>query len=136
VVRAAVPVGLDDEALTIEVDGGAKTRIPLSRIEAVAAGAVQGLADKPVLVVDLALNWLAVPDEPLKVVRLRSDQFDPRAVMPGRDSALDALRSLLDALLSRSGATPLPGRDAALGNPFASFGDLGSYGRDVLMVEG
>ncbi len=133
--RAGVPVSLDEEGIHVEIDGGSKTRIPFERIDAVAAGAVRGLAEKPVLVVDLVLNWLDVPDQPLKVVRLRSDRFDPRAVMAGRESALDALRALLDRVIASSGATPLPGRDSALGNPFASFPDLASYDRDVLMAE-
>lgn len=133
--RPAVPVSLDEEGLSIEVEAGSKTVLPYARIEAVAAGAVQGLADKPVLVVDVVLNWLAVPDEPLKVVRLRSDTFDPRRIVPDKGSALEALRALLDQLITRSGATPLPGRDAALGNPFASFPDLATYDRTVLMAE-
>lgn len=134
--RAAVPISLDDEGLSIEAEGGAKTVIDWSRIEAVAAGAVHGLADKPVLVVDVVLNWLDVPDEPLKVIRLRSDGFDPRRVVSGKSSALDALRAMLDELIGRSGATPLPSRDNALGNPFGSFADIASYDRSVLMCEG
>jgi membrane associated rhomboid family serine protease len=132
--RAAVPVALDAEGLSVEVDGGAKTVLPYARIEAVAAGAVSGLADKPVLVVDIVLNWLDVADEPLKVVRLRSDGFDPRMLMPGRDSALGSLCAMLDQLLASSGATPLPDRSAALGDPFASFESIESYDRNVLMT--
>lgn len=131
---AAVPVSLDDEGLTIEVQGGSKSQLPYERIEAVSAAAVRGLAEKPVLVVDVVLNWLDVPDQPLKVIRLRSDGFDPRAVVPGCSSALEALRKLLEQLLTRSGGTPLPSREAALGQPFASFPDLETYDRDVLMA--
>lgn len=131
---AAVPVGLDEAGITIEAQGGSKTQLSYERIEAVAAAAVRGLAEKPVLVVDVVLNWLDVPDAPLKVIRLRSDGFDPRAVMPGCSSALEALRAMLEQLVTRSGATPLPSRDAALGTPFASFPDIDSYDRDVLMV--
>lgn len=132
--RAAVPVALDDDGLSIEVEGGSKTVLPFARIEAVAAGAVHGLADRPVLVVDVILNWLDVPEEPLKVVRLRSDGFDPRSIVSDRGSALESLRAMLDQLIARSGATPLPGRDNALGNPFATFPDIESYNRDVLMT--
>ncbi len=130
--RAAVPVSLDDEGLSIEVDGGAKTVLPYARIEAVAAGAVSGLAEKPVLVVDVVLNWLAVANEPLKLVRLRSDGFDPRSIVPDEGSALESLRAMLDQLLSGSGATPLPDRSGALGDPFATFENIESYNRSVL----
>jgi hypothetical protein len=87
-----------------------------------------------VIVVDVVLNWLATPDEPLKVIRIRSDSFDPRSIVAA-DSALESIRAMLDQLLSRSGATPLPSRNAALGNPFESFVDVASYNAAVLMAE-
>lgn len=131
--RAAVPIELRVDALILDIEGR-KTEIPYDRIEAVASAAVNGLADKTVLLVDLVLNWMALPDEPLKVLRIRSDAFDPRRMVPDHASALASLRALLAELLTRSGGTPLPDRDAALGKPFATFPDLESYNRDVLLV--
>jgi hypothetical protein len=134
-VRTAVPLALEDEGIRVDVDGGGKTLLPYARIEAIAAGAVDGLGDKPVLVVDIVLNWMDLPDEPLKVIRMRSDDFDPRSIVSDKESALESLRAMLDQLLARSGATPLPNRDGALGNPFTTHPDIESYDRAVLTTE-
>ena len=134
-VRTAVPLALRDEGISIDLEGSGKTLLPYASIEAIAAGAVLGLANKPVLVVDIVLNWMDVPDEPLKVVRMRCDTFDPRRVVPDNGSALESLRAMLDQLLARSGGTPLPNRDGALGNPFTNHPDIKSYDRAVLMTE-
>jgi hypothetical protein len=88
-----------------------------------------------VVVVDLVLNWLSTSDETLRVVRLRSDQFDPRSIIEGEPSQADALRSLVGRLLERSNAQALPDEESALGRPFLTYTTLEEYQRTVLMVE-
>jgi membrane associated rhomboid family serine protease len=133
--RPAVPLGLTEQGVSCEVEGGSKTLLPYARIEAVAAGAVRGLSQKPVVVIDLVLNWMGLPDEPLKVVRFRSDGFDPRRVVPNRATPLESLRGMLDTILRETGATPLPDVNAAKGTPFLAFASLDDYHAEVLMVE-
>ena len=74
----------------------------------------------------------ATRDVHIPVVNIRSDGFDPRSIVPDEGSALESLRAMLDQLLSRSGATPLPDRSGALGDPFATFENIESYNRSVL----
>ena len=69
-----------------------------------------------------------------EIVRMRGDKFDPRSVMPAK-SPLEAFRRIVQVLLDEAKATPLPDRDSALGNPFASFEELALYERMVLMAE-
>ena len=130
-VRNAIPLRLEPDAIVIEVDGRGKNRMPLDRIEALSAAAVCGIADKPVLIVDLVLNWNTA-GEPLKLIRMRSDRFDPMPLAPDAGSPLDALRSALAQMLDRSNARPLPDRDSATGAPFGSYSDLASYQATVL----
>lgn len=130
-IRDAVPVALESRSLVIEMEGGNKTRLPYARVDALAAAAVQGLGEKPVIIIDLVINWLSAA-EPLKVIRLRSDQFDPAQLVPGRVGQLEALRSFLSDLLRASNATPLPNFNAATGAPFQVFSGLADYQRDVL----
>jgi hypothetical protein len=85
--------------------------------------------------VDLVFNWVALRDEPLQVMRMRGDHFDPRRLSPGRDSALEALRDFLKRLQESTSATPLPDAEAALGRPFAVLDDLTTYQRDVLLID-
>lgn len=132
---AAVPVALESEGLLVEVEGGAKKRVPFGKLEAVSVAAVGGLSERPVIVIDLLMNWKSAADEPLKAIRIRGDRFDMRAFAADRESPLDALRTFLATLLRECGATPLPDRESASGLPFASFDDLTSYQRDVLGVE-
>ena len=97
---------------------------------------MRGLSARPVVVVDLALNWTEVDGDVLQLVRLRSDRFDPRALVPDATDAMAAFRALLAALLDRTGAVALPDPDAARGTPFRSFDDLAGYQREVLQVDG
>ncbi len=132
----AVPVELADSGIEIQTQQGQKKLVRYERIEAVSVAAVHGIGPKPVILVDLVLNWMTPKSEMLRVIRLRGDQFDPRRVLAGQGSAADALRVFVKTVLERSNAIPLPDRAAALGRPFASFDELAIYHRAVLLVEG
>ena len=118
---------------TVEMEDGRKTTLPLGRVDALSVAAIDGLADRPVIVIDLALNWLDLPEAPLKIIRIRSDGFDPRR-LHSAPSAIDALRGLLERIVA-SGATPLPTPEAVCGNPFTRFTSLSSYEQSVLMAK-
>jgi len=132
----AVPLELGDDGIEIQTAQGQKKLVRYQRIEAVAVAAVHGIGPRPVILVDLVLNWTTPTHEMLRVIRIRGDQFDPRRLFSGHASAVDALRSFVKIVLERSGATPLPDADTALGRPFASFEELAIYQRAILMVEG
>jgi hypothetical protein len=127
----AVPVAVDAEGVSMR--GG--SRVELSRVDGIAVAAVHGMSARPVILIDLLLNWTEISDAPLRCVRLRSDQFDPRALFPDAPGPLDAFRALLDSLLAGAGATPLPDPEAAHGRPFRMFPELARYEREVLQVE-
>jgi hypothetical protein len=88
-----------------------------------------------VLLIDLILNWMSLADEPLRIIRLRGDRFDPRKLASEHAAPVDALRAVVEKLLRASRATPLPDLQSAKGLPFAGFDDLETYHRDVLMVD-
>jgi membrane associated rhomboid family serine protease len=130
----AVPTALQDDVLRMMIPGGRKAKLEYEKIEAVSVAAVRGLGPKPVLLIDLLLNWTALEDVPLRVIRLRSDAFDPRSLVPDAGDAKGALRRAVETLLERSGAVALPSASAARGEPFDVFGDLETYERQVLQV--
>ena len=134
VVRA-LPSELAEDGLVIEIEGGDKRKIGFDRVDAVSVVAVDGLGSKFVIVIDLVLNWISETPEPLRVIRMRGDQFDPRRFSPGSASPLDAMRSFTAQLLERSDAMALPDTRSVQGTPFASFSDLASYHRTVFSVE-
>lgn len=125
---------LDDDVVRFRVDGDRKAKIDYGRIEAVAVAAVRGLGQKPILLVDLLLNWTALDADQLQVVRLKSNAFDPRKLAPDQPDALSAIRAIVARLLSESGAVALPSATAAAGQPFEVFDDLVVYTREVLQV--
>jgi membrane associated rhomboid family serine protease len=132
-VADAVPTGLDETALSIELPGGRAGRLELSKIEAIAVGSVGELAPKPVILVDLLLNHSQLGDGVLRLVRLRSDRFDPRRLAQGA-TALEAFCAFLNLLASRTNAALLPDPESFRGGAFSHFADLASWQRDVLHV--
>jgi hypothetical protein len=134
-VTPAIPVALDITGLRVRLEGGAPSLIEWTRIQAVGVGLVSGLGPKPMVVIDLALNWADAPDGALEVTRLRSDGFRARQLVTGAENALDALRALLAELLARSGAVPLPDPSGAHGLPFREFPTPEAYQTDVLLAE-
>jgi tetratricopeptide (TPR) repeat protein len=132
---SAQPIELFDDGLVIEVEGGEKRKIAFRRVDALSVVAVDGLGPTFIIVVDLVLNWMSESLEPLKVIRLRGDQFDPRPFAPGMDSPLDAMRAFTSHLLEITKAIALPDVQSVRGSPFASFADLASYHRTVFSVE-
>jgi hypothetical protein len=131
-VMEAVPRSLDEATLTLEIDGVSR-RMSLSQVEAVAVAGVQGPDGRSTLVVDLMLDAPWSDREKLRVIRLLSNRFDPRSLVPA-DDAMAAFKKLLESLIAISGAAPLPDPDSACGRPFRSFDSLAHYQRDVLGV--
>jgi hypothetical protein len=135
-VTEAMPTQLRDEGIRLQLCGGRKVRVAYSGIAALAVAQISGLADQPVVVIDLVLNWDEDEETTLKVVRLRGDGFDPRMLMAAPSEEDATLRDFLAALFSKSDAVPLPDPNSALGVGLRSFDDLASYERDVLLVKG
>jgi hypothetical protein len=127
---------LDSEGASLRKISGGTGMVSYAKIQAIAVGAVSGLSDKPVLVIDLVMNWNDVAAEQVQVLRLRSDGFDVRALMPQATNSVEAFRALLEQLLARTGAAPLPDRDSVRGRPFSTHADLADYERVVLQVDG
>jgi membrane associated rhomboid family serine protease len=132
-VMRAVPLRIEDRALTIDVRGATR-RMALSLIQAVGVGGVRPHDRRPFLLVDLMLDPPWSERGQLRVIRLSSTDFDPRRLVAGADDSLQAFRELLEGLLTATGAVPLPDPDSARGQPFRTFDSVESYERDVLGI--
>jgi hypothetical protein len=133
-VTEAMPTQLRKEAIALQLPGGRKVGVEYTKIEAVAVAEVRGLADHPVVVIDLVLNWSGQGDTTLRVVRLRNDGFDPRMVIAAPEGPAEAFRSFLSELLERSNALLLPDPDGEIGVNARAFDDISAYQREVLRV--
>jgi len=130
----ALPTSLESGVLRMKVSPDRKAKLEYEKIEAVSVAAVHGLGPKPVLLIDLLLNWTSLDDVPLRIIRLKSSEFDPRTLVDGAADPKSALRALVSLLLERSGAVPLPSAEAVKGAPFEVFDDLDAYQQEVLQV--
>jgi hypothetical protein len=129
------PIELLDHAISIMGSEGKTKKLEYNKISAIAVAAVPGKASKSVLIVDLVLNWNDSNAEILHTVRLRSDEFDVRNLVPMARRPMDAFRAFIAELLSRSAAVPLPDENSARGHPFQSYPDLDTYQRKALSVD-
>jgi hypothetical protein len=130
-------LALAGDQLTIHVGEGEGKRatLAMNRIEGLGAAIVGGLGPRPVLVIDLLLNWRNADAEELQHVRFRSNRFDPRSLYPEAGGPIESIRSLLSEILERSGAEPLPSRPQLMEGSFARFDDLAAYECDVLKID-
>ena len=131
-----VPVQFAPDHLVLQIGDGSRSKLALTRIEAVASAVVEDVSARPVLIIDLLLNWRDTEAEVLKVVRLRSNTFDPRSLLPNAGAGMQALRAVLAHLHQAAGAEPLPSAAALAGQPFSRFGRLVDYEREVLDIAG
>jgi membrane associated rhomboid family serine protease len=131
----AVPVSIGETRIELAQIGGRRGHIDFARVQAIAVGAVNGIATKPVLVIDLLANWNEVDGGPLRSLRIRSDTFDALSLVPSASNPAEAFRSVLEMLLARSNAVPLPDSDGARGRPFRVFENLTRYEREVLLID-
>lgn len=132
---AAVPTLMTEDVLYFRLDNGRKAKVAYAQIQALAVAALRDLSSKPVVVIDLLLNWTELSDAPLRGIRLRSDQFDPAQLIQATGTPTENLRAFLVELQARSGALPLPDRDAVRGQPFRVFKYLRGYQRQILKVD-
>jgi hypothetical protein len=130
-VVPGILVALEARGLALEVTGTGKILLAWDRIDALSTATVSGAGDPPVLVIDIVLNWMSLGEDPLRVIRLRSDRFDPGVIVP----TVPALSSLLITVLDASHATPLPDEASVRVNPFPEFASFSDYERESLMVE-
>lgn len=129
-VVEAVPQALEAAGVRITTGDGEQT-IAGTRVRAVAVAGVHGLAAKPVVLIDLLIDGPGT-EGPLRVIRFRSDRYDPRRLAPDSSSPLKALRHVALALLRSCAARPLPDAESAACRPVRIYESLAQYEDGVL----
>jgi hypothetical protein len=135
-LREGVPIALAKDAIVLCDTEQNELSVPYKEIEAVAVAEVSGLAEQRVVIIDLVrqLRTSAEGSEPLDVARIRSDSFDPLALIDGPCLPGGELAAFLGDLLERAQATSLPSLESTLGIQFARFDNLADYEREVLSI--
>lgn len=130
----AQPTGLSETMLFVQTESGRRSGIKLDKVQAVAVVEVDRITDVPVVIVDLLMNVRSDDDTPLRIARLRTDEFDPLALMPEEPDSGSALQGFLGKLMEYTHAIPLPDPEAALGLVVPRFESLDAYEQQVLQV--
>lgn len=133
-VIEAVPRTIGESVARFAV-GAAVHRLDLDQVEAIAVGAIQRPGGRPFIVIDLLLDPPWDDDARLRLVRLRSSSFDPRAIVGGED-AMEALTRLLDRLRASGSAEPLPDAGHLRSPGTTIYASLEEYQREVLGAVG
>jgi hypothetical protein len=128
----ARPVRLAAQGLVVEADGRGEWPLAFDRVRAVAVAGVRGLTQRPVVLVDLMVDGGGT-ERPLTLVRLRSDRFDPRKLMPDASQPLAALLGFARRIAEGARAPLLPSTDgAATPGGVPVFESLDAYHEQVL----
>ena len=131
-VSEAVPRLLEDDGLEMEVSGRGPARLAYDRLRGVAVAGVRGVTAKPIVLLDLLLDGPEPTTTPLRVVRFRSDCYDPRVLVSVSGAPLDALLGLVAEIVKRARVLPISEVTAA--NQIATFESLDEYQLRVLRV--
>jgi hypothetical protein len=133
-VLEGVPDRLGETGLSMRL-ADRTLELAYERIQAIAvAGLPREDAPEPLVIVDLVLNWNTSVSEPLHVVRVRSDRFDPRLLVGDALGPAEASRVFLHELHTNTRAVPLPDAASAEARPLRLFASLADYEREVLGV--
>jgi membrane associated rhomboid family serine protease len=128
----ARPLRLAAQGVVVEADGRGEWPLSFDRVRAVAVAGVRGLTQRPVVLVDLLVDGGGT-ERPLSLVRLRSDRFDPRRLVPEATQPLAALLGFARRIAEGARAPLLPASEgsAATGG-VAVFDGLDAYHEQVL----
>jgi len=130
-IIAASPVAWNSTGkLRVKV-GNAERSLQLQQVQAIAVGGIKRADGPPYLVIDLMLDGPWSNRRKLRVIRMKSTDFDPTRLVEA-PNAMEAFRTFIEELLRTSEATPLPGPDAARGRPFESFESLETFEETIL----
>ncbi len=125
-VIPALPKALTGEKISFDVAGQGGRLLPVAKIQAVAAAKIDD-GQRAFVVVDLLVDSLFSQRPEIRAVRLRSDAFDARALVPEQADPHQALVAFIDSLVQTSGASALPDAESIRGKPFYSFASLAEY---------
>ena len=129
-VQEGHPLGVSAQGLTIQFEERGQSTVAFTRMRAISVVGVHGLGPTPVVLMDLLVDGGGTPD-PLVLVRLRCDRFDPRALVPKASSSKDALRAIVQGL-SKRGLRVLADVTAASTDAPPVFESIDAYHDKVL----
>lgn len=128
----AVPVSLEDEKLSLDVEGVGERMLTISRIQSIAVAEITSLEDLPYLLIDLFMEDPKSGAATVRSIRLLSSDFDPKKFFPDIEDSLEALKAFISHLVELSGAKTYPDKESVLLSPPRSFRSMEEYEKSIL----
>lgn len=97
VISEVVPVAVSGAGLSVKNSHQVTHVIAFDRMRAMAVVGVHGVAEKPIVLLDLVIDG-GGDSAPLSVLRIRCDHFNPRTLVPKAQTSKDALRAIVRGL--------------------------------------
>ncbi|MCU0293867.1 MAG: rhomboid family intramembrane serine protease, partial [Thermoanaerobaculaceae bacterium] len=123
-------ISVQEDGLVLHAGAGGTELLPYVVLRGMA---VAGITEqpRPFLILDLLLK--PEPGLPVKVLRLRSSEFDPRRILNRPDlNSMVAFRELVGGIARLSGVAVWPANLLAEGSRFTTFPSLDDYELQVL----
>ncbi|MDJ0835056.1 MAG: rhomboid family intramembrane serine protease [Acidobacteriota bacterium] len=124
---------LTDEGPRIKLADGREMVVGFAKIKAMTAAAVRPIDGKPYLVMDLMADDPNQDKPAHAVLRLDTRSFDPRRVVKEEKPA-QAMRRIIEIILHKAAARPLPDRAQILGARFPSYPSIDELERQIYGV--
>lgn len=137
-VTKAVPLGVKEGKIVLNVENVGKRIFILEKIKAIAVVKISPPGERPFLLIDLLVDDPTAPTDLttqqgiIRSLRLLSTTFNPKKFVPQAQSPLEAFKTFTSALLKMSGANPLPNPDSVQLRKIAGFPSLQAYEESVL----
>ena len=128
----AIPLRINEEKLSLSMEGVGERVLTLDRIQAVAVAEITSLDDLPYLVIDLFLDDPKSEAVAVHSIRLVSSSFNPREFFPDIQDSREALKAFISRILESSGAAAYPDKESALLSPPRSFHSVEEYESMIL----
>jgi len=123
------PLALAPREMTVALGSEKQRSIAYNMIKVIGVGLIREADQKPRLLIDLMFDPIQAVLPQHRIMRFSSADFDIRGLLPKAIDAHTAYAQMLAGLLDRSGAVPLPERNAVLGKPYAIFDSVRTFER-------
>jgi membrane associated rhomboid family serine protease len=134
----AVPMGVKEGRLAMNVDKVGQRALPLQKIKAISAAKIAPPAQGAFLLIDLFLdNPLAPTGDAIagvvkiRTLRILSTEFNPQSFIPNTKSLGEAFRAFTTGLLKMSGAVPIPDAASVQLQKMATFSSIEEYEKSL-----
>jgi hypothetical protein len=128
----AVPLGLKNQKIFLELAGIGKKWLALSGIKLISVVKISESGKKPFLLLDLILNMSVSPSRSIKAIRINSKTFNPLSLISNLQNPLDGFRTLIRHMQKSSQSRSFPDQESLRLEKLTIYESVDSYERSLV----